>query len=474
MGKLYQRYKRLPLKAHLLRHQKVILGLRRLKFVTVLLSAMLLWSGAAQAGGALKTNINGLPMRWESVLLNPEQGALKSGVYDNGASVALVQAALDRWKNIATVNLNTVMGSPLSDGGNTHASNYKDFYNSNVSHCYDADPSTPCTSPLIFDEDGSIIEDMFGECTASSIIGFAGFSSVAGDSDDPALTTLKRGYAVFNGACIAPAAPRPGCPPCNSELSHQEVESLITHEIGHLLGLGHSQVNADSYQACIELGFCPEALVEHIPTMYPFMVLGANMLSLHRDDEVSMQRLYGDANAGHCRVSGRVLNEGGATMRGVEVTARNTNPELMFTDAISYVAGERAPRINAFDKGADNCLENCGDFEISGLQAGQTYQLCVSRLSDKFTGTRFVAPVDPPRQDFDNDCPQGLTVTCECPAGDCSDVSGVEITVRDTGVDYNFAQLDEVAPSSSGCSLIKPLKKPIWPVFKRAFLSKYY
>lgn len=450
---------------------RISLSIRQSLCVLVL-AAVALSALPAWAGGALKTNADGLPMRWDTtVSLNPEQGALKPGVIDHAASVAMVQAALDRWLSVPNISLMTMMGDPLSDGGDTHGGNYKNFYNSNVMNCYDEDPSTPCVSPLIFDADGSIMEDIFGECTQFSIVGFAGFSDISGESTDPALTILKRGYAIFNGACIAPAIEKPGCPPCNRVLSQTEAEAFITHEVGHLLGLGHSQVNGDSYETCLQNGFCPEEMAEHIPTMHPYLVPGANMKTLHRDDEVSMQRLYGDPGLDHCKVSGQVLNEGGAPMRGVEVVARNTNPDLMFTDAISYVSGEEAPRVSAFGKTADNCLENCGDFEIAGLQAGQTYQLCVSRLSDKFTGTRFVAPVDPPRQDFDNDCPEGLTFTCECSGANCSEFTGVNLTTHNNGVDYSFSQLGENVPRASGCSLIPVKENPAWPIFRKAFLK---
>jgi len=421
-------------------------------------------SPIAWAGGALKTNINGVPLKWgNNITWNAEQGAIKPGVIDHAASVQMVQDAFNQWDNIQGLSLNIAQGPDLPDGGDTNLGNYKTFHNTDVTGCYDSDPGTPCYIPIIFDTDGSIVEDIFGECKQFSILGVAGFVDIAGSSGDPALTELKKGWAVFSGACVEPVVTKPGCEPCVKTMSESELRGLILHELGHFLALGHNQVNPDSYNTCLNSGNCPAELVEHIPTMFPMMVNGSNQNTLHADDMVAMQRLYGGTDNG-CEVSGKIFASDGSTeLRGVEVVARNNNGSEDFTDAIAYVSGEEAPKITQGDKTAGNCGENCGNYALKGLRDGQTYQVCVQRVLDKFVGSRFVPPVDPPFQGVDQACPEGLTFTCDCPGGNCQKFTGVDIVTTNEGLDLSESPLGDFAGPSGGCSLIKPrISLKIW------------
>lgn len=439
----------------------------------VVLGISLGLSGQVWAGGALKTNINGLSFNWNGVVtFSPESGALKNGVYDHADSVGLIEDALNTWASVPGINLSVKREADLPDGGDTNVGNYEKFYKSNPWDCYDGDPNTPCYNPIIFDEDGSIIEDMFGECTQFSILGFSGFTDVAGESGDPTWTGLKRGQAIFNGACIAPAISKPGCPPCNVVMEPEEVKTLILHEMGHYLGLGHAQVNPESYNACRNGFSCSDSLSEHIPTMFPFLVKGADMLTLHRDDVVSMQRLYGEPERGSCSISGQVLAKDGKTqLRGVEVVARNIREEEYFTDAIAYVSGEEAPRYTVKDKIQENCMEDCGSFEITGLKSGETYQLCHQRILAKFTETRSIPPLDPPFQGVDNNCPEDKTFTCECNGEDCTQWTGVDLITTNDGLDLDTSFLNESAPRAGGCSLLPPPPSHIWKKISLTFLD---
>lgn len=414
------------------------------------------------AGGALKTNIDGIPFSWDkTIILNPEHGALKPGVIDHHASVALIEEAVATWSSVPGVDLEVLIGSKLDDGGDVNSTNYETHYQSDAWFNYDGDPHTPSSNPIIFDADGSIIENIFGECAQFKMLGFAGYTDFAGDDPDPQWTQLKRGQAIFNGACIAPAITKAGCPPCQTVLDLGDVKKLILHEMGHFLGLGHSQVNPLAYQSCKVNGECPEEVAHQVPTMFPFLLKGSHQEILHRDDEVAMQRLYGNPQAHTCTVSGWVLaSHSQEELRGVEVVARNTQDSQALTDAISYVSGEEAPRYELKELRQENCVEACGDFEINGLRPGQSYQLCVQRIDARFEGTRFIAPLNQPFQDFDEDCPAQLTFHCECEGDQCDRFDGVEIQTTNNGLDHPNTILDSASPSpgagASGCSLAGP------------------
>ena len=438
-------------------------------------SVFFLSSATLMAGSPLKTNIDGRPFHWgHEIVFNAEGGAIKPGVIDHEASVTLVKEALEEWAAVPGVSLNIVEGPQLPDGGDTTAGNYAQFYKANPWDCYDNNPSTPCYSPILFDEDGSMIEDLFGSCAQFSILGFSGFTDVAGDSQNPSWLELKRGQAIFSGACIAPAQSKPGCPPCNVVLQPEEIKPLILHEMGHFLGLGHAQVNPDTYLACHSQGTCPEEVREQIPTMFPLLMKGADMLTLHRDDQLSMQRLYGDPASSTCEISGTVLAADDSTpLRGVEVVARNTATGESFTDAVATISGEMSPKLTAKGKEVSNCLENCGDFSLPGLKPGETYQLCVQRILDTFTGTKFVGPADPPFQGVDQDCPEALEFTCTCSGPECDRWEGVKVVTSNKGLDFNYAVNQESVPMASGCSLAHRYT-PTYTWYRLAFVSRIF
>lgn len=443
---------------------------------TSIILLVLAFSSEVWAGGALRTDINGVPLTWgQSLVFNPEQGELKNGVYNEVNSRALIGEAFGKWAAVSGINLDIFQGALLPDGGNTTKANYKNFLNSAATGCYDSDPMTPCYNPIIFDEDGSITEEVFGECAQFAIVGFAGISDVTDGSGNPDLTELRHGHAIFNGACIAPAITKQGCSPCNQVLDDKAVKAMILHELGHMLGMGHAQVNPDSYLTC-NGGSCPAEVADHIPTMFPFMIRDANQTVLHKDDQSNFRRLYGNPALGFCTVKGRVFEEAsGVDLRGVEVVARNTDSGLSNTDALAFISGAEAPRISTYDKSEGNCLEDCGDYEITGLTPGETYRLCAQRVLDKFTGSRALTPVDPPFQGVDNECPDGLTVTCECPGGGvCPTYAGVDLPTKNLGVDANtnFATLGD-SGSAGGCSLVKPLRlrTQAWPRILKSLLK---
>jgi hypothetical protein len=410
------------------------------------------------AGGSLKTDINGLPLHWEgTVVFNPESGALKPGVYDHAASVQLVADAFNTWLSIPGVQLDAQEGPELPDGGDTNAGNYKQFIGTPISNCYDNDPNTVCYTPIIFDEDGKVLDSMFGECSRFSMLGFAGFQDNTDASGDPARTVLKKGQAIFSGACIAPALTQDGCSPCIRVIDDTEIRTIMIHEIGHLLGMDHSQINPQVYDDCNTHG-CSSGDKEGLPTMFPVLTKGANMETLHDDDIAYFLRLYGDPNQqGTCSVSGTIFESDGTTeLRGAEVVARNTDSNQELYDAYSFVSGAQAPRFTMTGKGEANCKGDCGQYLITGLKPGESYQLCVQKIKSQFTGASSLEPVDPTRQDFADECPQGLTVTCECNAASgCSNFENQDIVADQSG---NFGSSNLSVGNSAangGCSLVK-------------------
>lgn len=446
----------------------------------LLVFVLFLFPALSHAGGAIKTDILGFPLHWGADLsFNPDKGSLKEGRYDHAASVAIIQDAFDTWLGaLGEGGSLAVAAGPEIPFGDTDVdvSNYSDFLGAGTEACYDGDSGTACVTPIIFDEDGEILDDLFGECSKFSILGFAGFDDITDGTGDPNLRIVKRGQALFSGACLADAngntATKGGCGACKRALSEDEIRTIITHEVGHLMGMDHSQVNPDSFALCAGPDGCPAEVAQDITTMFPILVNRGAMLDLHRDDEAYFQRLYG-ATGDTCSVKGNVLARDGSTpVRGVEVVARNVDPALNKSDAISFVSGAESPRVNNTGKSQGNCKERCGEYFITGLAEGATYQLCAQRIIAQFTGGSSIEPVDPPFQAFTNVCPSGSTVTCSCPNGNCDDFQGMNLV---TDADPNAiadqeepSQIqDDVNMDSGGCSLAKP-RTGIWQEIVRS------
>ncbi len=437
----------------------------------------LLGLGRAWAGGAIQTDIEGYPLRWgldRPLVFNVEHGALnndpaRGASYDVQASFQLLHDAFEEWAQDGTP-LSIQQGDLLEDKGfpdGVDAGNFKQFVEQGHDDCYaevlGGDPEK-CLSPIVFDQDGAILESLFGECAQFSILGFAGFDEIDDGSGDPLRRIIRRGRALFSGACLPSPVTREGCAPCQRTLSDAEIRMILTHEVGHLLGMDHAQVNPQVFESCIasESGCSPD-LVPGIPMMFPILVRGVERTTLHRDDSATFERLYGDPQARYCQVSGTVYASDAKTeLRGVEVAAHNTNPELATIDAISFVSGAESPRVEAFNSSQGNCRADCGFYRITGLLPGQSYQLCVQRLNPQFTGGSSVEPVDPPFQKFSDECPVEAVVTCECEEGQrCPEIAGGHLITDANPEDIEPPLQLPMVPqqvdsaSSGGCSLRK-------------------
>jgi len=309
------------------------------------------------------------------------------------------------------------------------------------------------------------------------LLAFSGFEKVNSDE-----ARIVKARAVFGGSCIPDAAgntgTKSGCGPCVMNLEENQVKTMILHELGHFLGMDHSQVNPKSYLECSNDGVCSIALEDDLPTMFPLIVQGAAMQSLHRDDVAYFNRLYGNPQLDSCSVSGKVLAEDGQTeLRGVEVVARNTDGRFAETDAIAFISGAEAPRLSATSKARDNCVGDCGEYVITGLREGESYNLCVQNLLPQFHGGSGFEPVDPSEALVSPDCPQGKTVTCSCSGSGCAEITGLDLVT--TGFDATSQAQgnlsEDLGASAGGCSLTPlpatgvwmRLKKPL--VFARRF-----
>jgi len=386
-------------------------------------------SGTTQVGGTLGR------------LSNAETLELLEELFSGWSVVTLNDGSSD----INIIELTITQGEGL---GNVDEDNIDDHFTYCPSGQYcsstDEDPfvlgsARSGQSPIIFDEDGSIVDLIQGEGANQSVLGFAGPRVVQRIGS---VLFITEAQAVLNGLfidCPDGAASNDACQ--DPEVSIDAFKGAIFHELGHFLGLDHTQVNLD---LVTNAAGGDEVALAGIPTMFPLFVDGEAQLSLHYDDKIAMGLLYGNTSFANrfCTIQGTVFESDGTTpMQGVNVVARRVENGVV--EATSFVSGAH------YTGSSSNCSAANGDYVIQGLVPGVSYTLEVERISSVFTGGSSIEPCDPPASGFDEAILEGRF---SCDTGGQVIATGTAVTTDI--VTTKNASSSGSGQSSGGCSLI--------------------
>ncbi len=407
--------------------------------VAVLLSALLVPQTGMLAGGPLVVGgpsfgISGAAFVWDNTVpiryrvdggplsQAPNGGAI---VIDNAAGIARVNRLFGNWAAVPTASLSFSNSGGIQPVGSFTGGDVKtvqEFLDvrGDLSGQTAPDPAS-CEgggqSPIIFDADGSIF-DALG--LAPEVIGFA-FEC------DLNLTTGKivSAGAILNGR-FQDGVSNPS--PLNYELTSPEFDQAFTHEFGHFLGLGHSQINIDVVEKLIagQQNACSNVEAAGMPLMFP--VLGVcpaktsiGLPILAPDDKAWISKLYPQPTtasgkksfaSAYGTLSGTVYFSDGITpAQGVNVIARNVDSPM--ANAVSTVSGfeftgnpgqtvtcqdpnnptpQTCSNLGYPTGSRDTSL--IGHFEIP-LPPG-TWTLSVESVYPQFTGGSSLTPLDPP------------------------------------------------------------------------------
>jgi hypothetical protein len=307
--------------------RKVICFLVLLTMSSVCL--MPLWAGGPLYVTGPSANQPGQPYRWalSPIPYTTDQGGL--GNQTNAQANDLVSEAFQVWHGADSANISFQNAGQLSY--NVTASNILPFENA----LYGCQNTSQPTNAIVYDLDGSIIAAL-GMDPNSTL----GMSDPICSNDATGIYT--RGWAVLNGRFID------GQP---DSASHASVpldtfKAVFVHELGHLIGLDHSQINLN----CLTDVSCPAEDLEGVPVMFPILLDGADA-TLKTDDLAALSVLYPASNFSSTtgRIQGRVVFADGRTpAQGYNVIARlEGDPRRT---AVSCVSGY------LFTAGAGNSL----------------------------------------------------------------------------------------------------------------------
>lgn len=281
-----------------------------------------------------------------NVSLNFDKGLLLNN-RTNQQVDDLVLQAFSLWNNVSTATVQISQSTDLSQ--NIDVSNYANLLpNGNTN-----DPSfSDNINPIIYDNDGQIIDDYLGANQSDDVAGFAASIFFVGGNE------FVEGYAVLNGA-TTPA------------LNDSDVVTLVAHEIGHLIGLDHSQLDIDNSETSGNA--CNTAASrDDYPMMYPFLCRVS--LDLHPDDVAAVSALYpaNSIDAQFGQLQGHFVDTSDNAILGANLWVENTSTG----DTYSIVS--------------DYLKQNNGFFSLR-LPPGN-YTLHANSINPIFTGASSVGP----------------------------------------------------------------------------------
>lgn len=275
----------------------------------------------------------------------------KLGLLSNTDAVSLVEGLFSIWENVKTASFKFQPHGQKFLDTEVDGNNFQEFLESRNFLGY---------TPIVFDDDGSIVEAIFGKGSKNDVIGFA----------TPIFSTkgkVSESQIVLNGIFVNGIDTN-----SDLELTLDTMKVAVVHEIGHGIGLDHSQINVDVFEDI----FATQEERNTVPLMFPIAL--NDKVSLKQDDISSISLLYPNQTelASFGKIEGKLLNEDGITpLKGANVIARNINNTKIV--AVSCVS--------------DYLLDNTGSFILEGVPPGD-YILEIEPINKAFTGGSGVGP----------------------------------------------------------------------------------
>ncbi len=256
------------------------------------------------------------------IVLNFDLGPL--GLRNNDTADQVVNDARAVWNDIttSTVNLSQGVDMPV-DVDHINFTSYIPVPGSSTIHNDDDG-----LNPIVYDDDGLIIDAFFGagqgSAPDSTVVGFAASSIFIGSN------FFTEGFAVINGNS-------------NLGVGPTELRLIVAHELGHFIGLDHSQADIDNTEVLIPDPLSPNppscltAPPGDYPLMYPYACRDTRVT--HPDDDVAVSTLYPAADffQNQGQLKGTLVTTAGAPVRGANLWVENTQTGQVYSIVSDYL-----------------------------------------------------------------------------------------------------------------------------------------
>jgi len=289
--------------------------------------AYLLVAGLVFAGGPLvvtgpAATAPGLAFVWPSgapIRYTVDSGPLSvnpSGQtkITNAQGLTRVQDLFNNWHNVSTAAISYSYAGPITGVSGGDVKSMADF-NTVQGSCKNG-----TQNPVIFDSNGSLLKSLGLD---PLIIGFASTCKL-----DPVAGHIVSALILLNGQFQDGVTNQNTN---NFELTADQFDEAITHEMGHFSGLGHSQINLDLFQSGA-FGSCDTDRLAGLPLMFPIAFCQARksvgLPILSPDDAAWISKLYPSStfSTSYGAISGYVYFSDGMTqMQGANVIARRVD-----------------------------------------------------------------------------------------------------------------------------------------------------
>ncbi len=307
--------------------------IQRIAFPTLVVFILLPFM--ANAGGPNDV-IDGKAVVWPEELYpipyHVDRGDL--GPFTQSRALALVQQAFDSWQAVegSAIHFQWAGSLPVD----VDRTNYASYIDINVEG----------RNPIVFDDDGEIISDLFGAGSKTYILGFAGPVTYNNGQ-------IISAQAVLNGIFFQ-----------EYEIGESEFYSTLLHEFGHFIGLDHAQLMR-------HIGYDGVGGNDiDLPIMFPTVADDDSVRTqLSDDDRLAVSNIYPEP--AYARQSGNISGvvwRNGQEMPGVNVTARR----IGFHPRHNYTTVTGTYKYNR------------GTYELTGLPPGD-YQLFIEPIDRSYT-----------------------------------------------------------------------------------------
>lgn len=388
--------------------------MKRILFLLVLI--FIASQHSSFAGGPLSIKGGmGLSYGTRPFLYRYDKGPI--GTLSNSEATAIFESLFSSWENVTTASIKFQQDTPKSLDFDVTGSNFDPILNN---------PSLLGYTPIVFDDDGSVLDALYGTGASNNILGLAG--PLIPDSGQFA-NEIPESQAIFNGKFINGIDTQ-----SDPEKTLDSFKGTVIHEIGHGIGLDHSQINVNA----IKPG-STQTLRDAVPLEFPVAV--NDLFEIRRDDVSSVSFLYPNQSelSKFGKIKGKVFRQDGVTpVLGANVIARNINNPTL--EAISCVS--------------DFLETSTGEYILFAVPPGQ-YKLEIEPIDLSFVEGSGVGPYTKTKSDksFQNPVPEGFYTGPDLPiTTDSNDALIIDVQAGQTINDANIIASTTFIPGSSTSS----------------------